>query len=219
MGYKLSSRAQQLADMPESQFEELLAGETGRPSSERIIQRAKPDAGNGEKYRHLDRTDGYEPYGTPEQYLEAARATLGGIDLDPASSAIAQERVQAARYYTKEEDGLAHDWAGTVWLNPPYGALMAQFLDKLVHHYDAGEVTAGIILVSLHAISAGWTALLFDANLMCFTDHRIPFKRDDGQPPSTPYGSVFAYYGPSPALFAEHFDQFGYLLTQYREDT
>ncbi len=56
---------------------------------------------------------------TPEPYIEAARSVLGGIDLDPASCAQANETVQAARYCGVADDGLKQEWKGRVWLNPP----------------------------------------------------------------------------------------------------
>jgi DNA N-6-adenine-methyltransferase (Dam) len=57
---------------------------------------------------------------TPPQYIEAARRMLGEIDLDPASHSIAQQAVKAARFYTLQDDGLAREWHGRIWLNPPY---------------------------------------------------------------------------------------------------
>lgn len=56
---------------------------------------------------------------TPDYIVEAARATLGGIDLDPASCAIGNEVVKATRYF--DRDGLTQPWAGRVLLNPPGG--------------------------------------------------------------------------------------------------
>lgn len=56
---------------------------------------------------------------TPPNIIEAARETLGGFDLDPASSAKANETVKASRYFT--EGGLDQRWAGRVWMNHPFG--------------------------------------------------------------------------------------------------
>ena len=44
------------------------------------------------------------------------------FDLDPASCAAANKRVNAKRYFTVDDDGLAQPWvANTVWLNHPFG--------------------------------------------------------------------------------------------------
>ena len=43
---------------------------------------------------------------TPSRILDAARETLGSIDLDPASCAAAQARVQARRFLSRADDAL-----------------------------------------------------------------------------------------------------------------
>ena len=57
---------------------------------------------------------------TPPEIIEAARRVMGTIDLDPASSEIANKRVMATRYYTKETDGLSQEWHGNIWMNHPF---------------------------------------------------------------------------------------------------
>lgn len=64
---------------------------------------------------------------TPISIVEPSRLALGGrIDLDPASSARAQEAVKA-EVWRGEEPGtigaLAYEWHGGVFLNPPGGKL------------------------------------------------------------------------------------------------
>ena len=58
---------------------------------------------------------------TPALIVDRARATLGEIDLDPASCAAGQAVVRAEEYWTS--DGLGQAWHGRVFLNPPGGKL------------------------------------------------------------------------------------------------
>jgi ParB family chromosome partitioning protein len=152
---------------------------------------------------------GFECY-TPAGYIEAARDVLGGIDLDPASSKEANETVGAAEFYDQETDGLAHDWHGRVWLNPPYGRhLTSQFVTKLVGEFDAGRVVAAITVLNAYGFDASWFRPLF-GHVLCFTDHRIQFY---GGGPT--FGSLFAYLGPEPLAFAQTFAQFGPIVRRW----
>lgn len=60
--------------------------------------------------------------------VAAAHGLLGGIDLDVASSKVANGYVEAKEFYTPSDDGLnCQQWYGSVYLFPPSGAY---FWDK-----------------------------------------------------------------------------------------
>lgn len=60
---------------------------------------------------------------TPIRVVEAARATLGSIDLDPATTEHGNEhRVRAASVFREETNGFVRPWKGRVFLNPPGGS-------------------------------------------------------------------------------------------------
>lgn len=58
----------------------------------------------------------------PSDIIEIVRSVyLGRIDLDPASSSLANESVQARRFFGVMDNGLVHPWFGpNIFVNPPY---------------------------------------------------------------------------------------------------
>lgn len=181
-------------------------------------RRGDPAMGQGQAKRgtadadapmsHQEGYDSDEWY-TPTEYTDAAREVLGEIDLDPASCHAAQERVRAARFFTKEDSGLLQPWAGRVWLNPPYSQpLASNFGEKLLNEIEAGNVTAAV-MVQNASTDTGWFHRLASKCHMCLTRRRINFDRADGGSGANRYGQVFFYYGPDPERFYEVFGRFG----------
>jgi phage N-6-adenine-methyltransferase len=143
---------------------------------------------------------------TPEEYIELARVALGGeIDLDPASHDEAQRVVLATRFFTKADDGLAHEWHGRVYLNPPYAQpLIAQFVDKLVEERIAGRVSAAIMLTHNYT-DAGWFETAASvADAIGFTRGRVKFYNPNKVAAPT-QGQAFFYFGDDVARFTEVF--------------
>jgi len=56
---------------------------------------------------------------SPSWIVDPARDYLGGIDLDPASCALANTIVQATTFFGIEQNGLQQDWLGNWFGNPP----------------------------------------------------------------------------------------------------
>lgn len=108
------------------------------------------DSGHGRgQYRPRPAGDNPEWY-TPRHVIELAHAVMGHIGLDPASCAAANEIVDAQRYYTQEDDGLALEWGDrTVWCNPPYeGGMTGKWYDKMVHEWRMGNFREGMFLAN-----------------------------------------------------------------------
>jgi len=124
---------------------------------------------------------------TPDAIIEAARATMGGIDLDPASCEEANKYVKAKGIYTKEMDGLQQPWFGRVFLNPPGGkvkgeSLSAMFWDKLSTEYMNGNIQEAIFVgFSLECLrtTQGYNWPVADFPL-CVPKQRLRFRLPGG---------------------------------------
>lgn len=163
---------------------------------------------------HVSHNSGENEWYTPSEYLEAAREVLGTIDLDPASSAVANERVKATRYFTKDDNGLAHEWHGNVWLNPPYAQpLIGNFAEKVVEEFDAARINAAIVLVN-NATETRWFRQMTEAaTAICFPTGRIKYLDSTGNPANTPLqGQAFLYFGDDTYAFLSTFRQLGFVV-------
>lgn len=160
---------------------------------------------------HVSKNTGVPEWYTPEEYLDAAREVMEEIDLDPASSEIAQKRVKAKRFFTMTDDGLTKQWKGRIYLNPPYtSGLVDKFLSKLVSHLNAGEVSEAIVLVN-NATDTGWMQdAAKAASVVCFPRGRIRFLDENGKPGAPLQGQAILYFGDEGERFADVFQTFGF---------
>lgn len=205
----LSARAQQIASIPEEEFEQTLAEHraeqqavTGR-TMERLATRA-----------HVANNSGENEWYTPALFIEAARKSMGGIDLDPASCELANATVKAATYYDIAANGLVQPWRGRVWMNPPYAQpLIQQFTDRLVAVYEAGEIEQAVVLVNNGTETAWGQALLNHASAACFPRSRVRFIDKAGNPSGAPLqGQMVLYFGSRAREFSEAFFSLGVIL-------
>lgn len=170
----------------------------------------------GAKKPHVAHNSGNDEWYTPAQFIEAARVVMGSIDVDPASSEIANQTVKAKTFYTSETNGLDKPWQGNVWLNPPYSQpLLGQFLDALLEKLESGEVGHAIVLLNNATETATHQKLLASRrlNAVCFPRGRIKFLDETGQPVNSPLqGQMIAYLSSlrqAPAYFEGEFEQHG----------
>ena len=209
-----SSRLQRVARIPDEAFERYIA--TTKDSREELTTAGLLRATTRQNVvETMASSESFEWY-TPTRYIEAVRTVLGTIDLDPASSAEANGRVGAARYFTVEDDGLTKPWRGRVYLNPPYGltpenkSSQAVWSSALAEHFGSGDITSAILLVNA-STDASWFAALWEMPI-CFVDHRIRFERPGKLAFQPTHGNVFVYFGTKSERFASLFAQFGRLV-------
>ena len=137
---------------------------------------------------------------TPQPYLDAARAVMGGIDTV----------IDAHNSYDDDQV-----WQGRVWLRTPTGrGNTEKALARLFSLIGSGEVTEAVIMTNNHCTAQRWFQPLFDY-LMCFSLGRV---RLDGAPSAPTHGSVWVYIGENRIAFEREFSPFGHIAAQFTEE-
>lgn len=125
---------------------------------------------------------------TPPDIIEAARRSMGSIDLDPASNAFVNERlVKADVFFDIEKNGLEQEWNyRNVFLNPPgdrRGLGPKRFWKKAIDEWIAGNcdnvIYIGFSLEQLRSLQnsgAHWQPINFTT---CFPKTRLSFLKFD----------------------------------------
>lgn len=158
-----------------------------------------------------------QDYFTPTPIIEAARATMGGIDLDAASHWLANKVHQIPAYFDRNRSAFEYPWKGRVWLNPPYGDNEPWFRE-IVRYVEAGEVTQMCMLSPVWAFTtkqasemmAHVTAMLLFVPTPKFWGNANPDKVGSNQP------HAIVYIGDEVDAFHEHFARFGHTWNPHR---
>lgn len=185
----------------------------------------------------INQTSGDVEWYTPPAIIEAARATMGSIDLDPASCKIANRTVKAERYYTIADNGLALPWFGNVWINHPFGKEErpckapckkeickkrgyciseykpgnADWISKIISEYRSMR-TYRACCITFACTSEAWFQQLFDYP-QCYLSPRTNYLGPDGLPvKGVTKGSVVTYLGNDVGGFCREFADMGRIM-------
>ena len=140
---------------------------------------------------------------TPRNIIDRVLLTLDQIDLDPCSNSHSKPTVPAANVFTKREDGLTQPWRGRIYMNPPYGRSIGDWLGKLVKDYEDGEVTEAIALTPARTDTVWFRRLR--SYPRCFIWGRLRFSDAN----SAPFPSMAVYLGSRLNRFVKAFSDIG----------
>lgn len=141
---------------------------------------------------------------TPQVIIDATLACLGEIDLDPCSNSQLSPNIPAARHFTADNDGLMMPWGGRVYMNPPYGREIDDWVAKLCLEYERGDVTEAIALVPARTDTQWWLRLRDYP--VCFIIGRLTFG---GNTDPAPFPSAVFYLGNDIGAFYHAFCELG----------
>jgi ParB family chromosome partitioning protein len=190
-------------------------------------------------HQHINATSGDVEWFTPSFIIEAVRATLGSIELDPASCKAANERVGASLFFGIHDNSLFRPWiAKTLFQNHPFGKAeeacksdcQKQIKNKTHKHHDypyygnmawinklESEFAIGHVenacCITFNATSEAWFQPLLRRPI-CFLTPRTNYVGPDGKPVSgVSKGSAVTLFSGSDQLLGRFYRVFSNLGT------
>src|ERR1043165_5064373 len=80
-------------------------------------------------------------WATPQDFFDRLNKRFG-FTLDVCAT---PENAKCADYFTAEQDGLAQDWRGVCWMNPPYGRAIGHWMRKAYESSLAGATVVCLV--------------------------------------------------------------------------
>jgi phage N-6-adenine-methyltransferase len=121
--------------------------------------------------------------------------------LDPCCT---HENAKCAKHYTIDEDGLSKSWAGeTVFMNPPYGREIRQWIQKA--YSESGDGAIVVCLIPARTDTSYWHDFVmlgevrFIRGRVKFQNRLLPSWRADGghKISGAPFPSAIVIYRPA----------------------
>lgn len=128
------------------------------------------------------RADDWE---TPQWLFDQLNAEFG-FTLDVCAT---PDNAKCERYYTKAEDGLAQDWSGVCWMNPPYGREIGRWIEKAYESSLGGGTV--VCLLPSRTDTKWWHDYCMKATDIRFIKGRLKFG---GSKNSAPFPSVIVIF-------------------------
>ena len=155
---------------------------------------------------HVGNNSGNSEWYTPQQYVDAAREAMGAIHIDPCSCKAANSVVRAETFYDEFDNGLAKEWNGSVFINPPYGdGTVNEFAAKLLAEIAAGRTMQAIFLANNCTETKWFQSLISQASAVCFPQGRICFWSLEKHSKSPLQGQCVMYFGRNRKRFKSAF--------------
>lgn len=123
-------------------------------------------------------TSSSEEWSTPQTLFNRLNKEFN-FTLDICAS---KENAKCPKYYTKEEDALKQEWGGVIWMNPPYGRKIGNWVKKAKEAAQQGKATV-VCLLPARTDTAWWHDYVMKADEIRLIRGRLKFGDGKGSAP------------------------------------
>lgn len=133
-------------------------------------------------------TSNTDQWATPQKLFDELNSEFN-FTLDACASAWNHK---VKNYFDEATDGLLQDWIGTVWMNPPYGRTIAQWMRKA---YESSLTGATVVcLIPARTDTKWWHDYAMQGKVR-FIKGRIKFVSENGKSVnSAPFPSAIVIF-------------------------
>lgn len=116
-----------------------------------------------------------DEWGTPQDLFDELNKEFN-FEVDVCANA---GNHKVANYFDEEKNGLDQDWVGSVWMNPPYGRTIKEWMRKAYESSLAGATV--VCLVPSRTDTAWWWDYAMKGEIR-FIRGRLKFVDNTGKP-------------------------------------
>jgi len=124
---------------------------------------------------------------TDREVFSYLNRRFGPFVLDVCATA---DNAKCPLYFTKEQDGLRQQWTGPVWMNPPYGRTIGEWMKRAHQEGERGNVV--VCLVPARTDTNWWHNYAIRGRVF-FVRGRLKFG---GAKHGAPFPSAVVIFGP-----------------------
>jgi phage N-6-adenine-methyltransferase len=128
-----------------------------------------------------------DDWATPQDFFDRMNSRFGPFELDVCAD---NENAKCPHYFTAEDNGLAQQWEGRCWMNPPYGRTIRHWMRKAYESSLAGATV--VCLVPARTDTAWWHDFAARGKVE-FIRGRLKFG---GHKNSAPFPSAIVIFNP-----------------------
>jgi len=109
-------------------------------------------------------------WSTPQDFYDKLDKEFN-FDLDPCST---EDNAKCDNFFTGEDNGLEQDWEGSVFMNPPYGRTIKQWVKK-AYQESYKDGTTVVCLLPARTCTQWWHDYCMKAREIRFVKGRLKF--------------------------------------------
>lgn len=118
-----------------------------------------------------------DEWATPQDFFDQLDHEFG-FTLDPCATT---SNAKCRRFFTRAEDGLSQPWSGVVFMNPPYGRVIGEWVHKAFAESRDGSTV--VSLIPSRTDTAYWHRWVMRAAEIRFVRGRLKFGSGRGCAP------------------------------------